>query len=409
MARLTLAILTQAPQDSPNLAKARELCGELGIGFSVVSGSYEEILTKVQDWKVLPEILMIEVPQGVGAEDALRSFGDVAPEGESETLVFGVPNDISVYRHLKAMGVAEIFSDFPENDELSQALNVIAGREARVIGIDPRRVTYVWSASGGSGGTTFALAFANHFAKEGRRTLYVDMDVYAAPASFMFSAGINAPETSGFLDILSNPGRVDALFLERSIQKVNDNLFYLSSRRKSQKDSFKTEALSMIVARAQSSFDMVVVDTPWRAYPEPDWGRVNGPSYIVAAPTPQSLLGFALIGRELQLGISKSPAIGILNKMGELKSNDLTTKVFAESFSGKILQFPYDPLDVGRMFFDQKTIDTSKGKIKKPLSAILATLPARAQIQSVKSMSAAPVRTPSSQANSGFFSKLFGK
>lgn len=380
MSRLTLAILSNRSADDQTLVALEQTAAELGFGVQLVLGDKPAMLAQVAEWKMLPEVVLIERPDGVDPEDMIRAFGDVAPEGEAETILANIPNDIAIYRHLKAMGAVEIFADLPTPTEVRPTLEHISMREARTVGIDPRRVVYVWSASGGAGGTTFAHAFAHRFAAEGRRTLFLDMDIFAAPASFMFNANNGAQETSGLLDILINPGRVDALFLERAIQKADENLFYLSSRRRSSDIAVDGRAVSAIVARAQQNFDMVVVDTPWRALPEPDWARVNGPSYVVAAPNPQGLLGFSTIIKELGTAATKSSVTGIVNKTGEFRGNDIPVKVFGENFAGKMFPFPYNPSEAGRLFFDQKTLDQMGGKSRRPLAPILATLPARAQV-----------------------------
>lgn len=415
MSRLTFALITQRPAEDPAVVSLLELASGLGMAVLSVHGTDRGALfAQVAEWKVLPEIVLIDRPDGMGAEEAIHAFGDVAPEGDSEIVLAGVPNDIDVYRQMKSLGVVEIFIDFPTEDALRPTLESIATREARVIGIDPRRVVYVWSSSGGAGGTTFALAFANRFAQEGRRTLLLDLDVFAAPVSYMLNANAGAQETSGLLDILANPSRVDALFLERAIQKAasRENLFYLSSRRRSGDMAFDPKSVATIVARAQQNFDMVVVDTPWRVNPEPDWARVNGPSYIVATPAPQSLLGFTTILKELQGGAIKSTITGIVNKSGELKGGDIPLKVFNDGFPGKLFPFPYDPVEAGRLFFEQKTLDQIGGKSRRPLVPILATLPARAQMGRDKSgASAAPSASlaKSKPASGGGFLSKFGK
>lgn len=381
MSRLTVALMTSKDAGDEYVQGVEKLCKELGFSFMLNSGSFPEVLEKVSQWTILPEVLIMERPDDMDAQEVIRALGDVAPEGEAESIFTNVPNDIKVYRELKTMGIAEIFAEQPSIDDLRPSLEAIATKELRSVGIDPRRVVYVWSACGGAGGTTFALAFAHHFAKEGRRTLVIDMDIFAGPISFLLNANNGAQETTGLMDGLVNPDRVDALFLERAIQKAGDNLYYLSSRRRNIDREPSSDALPMIVARAQQNFDMIVVDTPWRSNPEPDWVRVNGPSYIIAPPTPQGLLGFATINKELQGSATKAPVTGIVNKQGEFRSNDITQKVFAEDFPGKVLSFPYDPNETGRLFFEQKTIDQMRGKARKPIQAILATLPARAQVK----------------------------
>jgi hypothetical protein len=415
MSRLTFSLITQRPPSDPAVVSLLELATSLGMAVMPIHAADKaSLFAQVGEWKMLPEIVLIDRPDGMGAEEAIYAFGDMAPEGDSEIILAGVPNDIDVYRQMKGLGVVEIFIDFPGPDNLRPTLESIATREARSIGIDPRRVVYVWAASGGAGGTTFSLAFANRFASEGRRTLLLDLDVFAAPVSYMLNANAGAQETSGLLDILANPSRIDALFLERAIQKASgrENLFYLSSRRRSNDMEFDRKSVSTIVARAQQNFDMVVVDTPWRVNPEPDWSRVNGPSYIVATPAPQSLLGFSTIVKELSGGALKSTISGIINKSGELKGGDIPQKVFADGFNGKLFPFPYDPVEAGRLFFEQKTLDQVAGKARRPLAPILATLPARAQVGRDKSgASPAPGVTLSktkASSGGGFLSK-FGK
>lgn len=424
MARLTVALLTSKSQDDPYVMDVEALCDELGFSFALTNGEFSQVVEKVGAWKILPEVMVIDRPDDMAAQDVLRLLGDVAPEGETESIFTNVDNDIAIYRELKAVGIAEVFAGNPGKDDLRPSLEAIATKGLRTIGIDPRRVVYVWSGCGGAGGTTFALAFANHFAREGRRTLLIDMDIFAAPVSFLLNASNGAPETTGLMDGLVNPDRVDALFLERAIQKSSDNLYYLSARRRGIDKEPSSEGLATIVARAQQNFDMIVVDTPWRALPEPDFSRINGPSYIVAPPTPQGLLGFATITKELQASPSKAPIVGIVNKSGEFRSNDIGQKVFGEDFNGKVFAFPYDPNETGRLFFEQKTIDQMRGKARKPITAILASLPSRAQVKRDKAGSAsmpaqAPVKgsakkgkagkSAKAKSGGGFMSKILKK
>ena len=406
MSRLTLTILTHRSPADTAVEALMQGVKEMGFEVHVVSGDRDSLLAQVSEWSVLPEVVLIERPEGTDGESMVRAFGDVAPAGEADILLANVPNDIATYRSLKKLGITEIFAVFPDIIELRSTLDSILMRETRELGIDPRRVVYVWSACGGAGGTTFAHAFANGFAQEGRRTLLLDMDIFAAPASYMFNIETETPETSGLIDILLNPNRVDALFLERSIQKASENLFYLSARRRSASDEMSAEAVSAIVARAQQNFDMVVVDTPWRCNPEPQYGLVNGPSYIVTLPNPQGLLGFAALAKELASVSMKTGMFGIINKVGEQKGNELSEKVFADSFSGKTFVFPYNPVEAGRLFFEQKTINQAGGKLRRFLSPIEASLPALAQTKASKTGVSGALEP---KKPSGLFAGLFKK
>ena len=381
MTQKSCMLFTTLQEDDPEVLRIRSVASHVGFSFGIVNGEADDMITEFASWEMLPELLLVDIPKDTDPEDFLGRLIDVAPEGEADTIVLNGQNDIDMYRRLKEAGVVEVFTKMPTDEELENTLTGIFTREARETGIDPRRAVYVWGTSGGCGSTTFALAFAHHMAKKGRRTLVLDMDLYTAPASFMLAAEQGAEESGSFLDMLANPSRIDGLFLQRGIVRANkNNLFYLSSRQRANGAQPLSKSLPILIEAAQKSFDMVVIDTPWRGVPETDWGKVNGQNYIVSLPSAAGLLGFSSVSKDLSNQASRNPIFGILNKQGEFKANDITPKMFGEGFSGKILPFPYDPVDAGKLFFAQKTFDElSSGRARKPMHNILKTLPEKAE------------------------------
>ena len=345
------------------------------ISFNAISGSYQEILNSVSQWKILPEIVVLRAPVDMNPADVLQELGGRFPEGEAEVIVYGVSNDIELYRILKQMGVREVFAGIPTVEGMTETFKQITQSKIKRTGIDPRKCVYVWSACGGAGGTSVAMSIAKKFANENRRTLYIDLDLATAPGSFMFNADKGARETTGFIDALSNPGRVDALFLERVIDVAGKNLYFLSSRRKKIDAIPLAEAVPSLISRAQESFDMVVVDVPWRCNPELDMSFVQGHSYIVALPTPAGFIGFLTLAKELSNAPGKSPRIGIINKEGEFKLNDIRAESYKIVENVNFLKIPYDPAVAGRMFYEQKTLADYGGKTKKAIDVIFKTLP----------------------------------
>lgn len=375
MPRLSCVVLTPLAADAPVAQSFRFAAQESNIAFDVVSGNFEEMLAVVGGWVILPEILVIDLPDEVDHIETLQRLGEVMPAGETSVVMVDVRNDIRIYRQLKEMGVVEIFDQAPTPEEATAVIEGIARRGVDMIGIDPRRVVYVFSACGGAGGSTVAMTFSTHFARLGRRTLHVDLDLATAPASLFFGADKGARETTGLIDALSNPDRIDALFLERTIQPAGKNLYYLSARRRFEDLGMTGEAVPHLISRAQSNFDMVVVDTPWRAYPDPNFLTVFGPSYVVAPATPAGLLGFSVLTREITGSASKSPVYGVLNRSGEYGQNDVPQGAFSVDFQGEMLQLPYDGLSVGKLFFEQKTLLESGKRLRRPLEKLLGTLP----------------------------------
>lgn len=376
MARLSVVLLA-GQEDGAELANTvRRAAEEHDFGFDSETGSLEEHAERITGWTVPPEILILNIPVGRDARDAIEELGKHMPEGEAKVILIGVENDIRIYRDLRELGVMEVFDEIPDIEELSRVFQEIANRWKRDVGIDPRRTVYVWSACGGAGGSMHAMAFARHFSSHDRRTLYLDLDLATAPASMFFAAERGARETPGLLEALTNPSRIDALLLERTIQPAGKNLFYLSARLQELGAQPLSSAVSTLISRAQMNFDMVVVDTPWRALPEPDFTQVYGPSYIVAPPTPAGLLGFTVLARDLGMAPTKSPIVGIVNRIGEKGSNDIPMEAFREEFSGQIMKMPYDASFFGRLFFEQKTMLDARGRVGRSVQEVIGTLQA---------------------------------
>lgn len=375
MPRLSVVVLNLDGEDAPALSSVSAAAQSAEMSFRDVSGTFEEILADVEGWAVLPEIVVVQAPEGMDAQAAVEAVGSRFPEGEAEVILFNVPNDIRVYRALKSKGIREVFSGVPTEEEMTETLTEIAQDTIRRTGIDPRKAVYVWSACGGAGGTSLALSIAKKLSKSGRRTLFIDLDLSTGPASFMFNSEKGARETTGLIDALASPNRIDALFLERIIDMAGKNLFYLSARRRSSDPVPLAAAIPILIARAQQNFDMVVLDIPWRSLPEPDMATIQGHSYVVAPPTPAGLLGFSVLMKELQNAPGKSPVHGVINRQGEFKANDILKSTFKEGGDVEFFQIPYDPVSAGRMFFEQKTFIDLPGKVKKAVDRIIQTVP----------------------------------
>lgn len=401
MSRLSVAMLHAGSETDPILEEARLAAGKAEMSFTSATGSLEDLYALVESWIVLPEILMIDVPHGQDPMDVLEGFGRRLPEGDAETILYNVRNDITIYRDLKHAGVREVFPGLPTGEDVEEVLEDLQQSALKRTGIDPRKTVFVFSACGGAGGTALATTIARKFSRDGRRTLFIDLDLATGPGSFMFNAERGAKETMGLMEALANPSRIDALFLERVIDIADKNLFYLSARRRSSDPAPLSESIPVLISRAQQNFDMVVVDVPWRPNPDPDMMAIQGHCYIVAPPTPAGLLGYSVLSKELESAPARNPIIGVINRKGEFKSNDIEKASFREAAEIETLTIPYDAVSAGRMFFEQKTYLEMSGKIRKAVDRILRTLPGEA----VTTAPAKPSRSDTKKAKKGFFKR----
>lgn len=376
MKRLSLSLLAYDTISEGLEDAVAAACGEAEISHEVTKRpSLEGLREACRQWAFLPEILVVELPAGADPVGSVESLVADLPPGETEIALINVPNDIDIYRKFKQMGVREVFPGYPDTEQILELIEDIRSSMMGRVGIDPRKAVYVFSACGGAGGTSLATSFSRHFARQGKRTLHIDLDIATGPASFMFNAERGARETSGLLEALANPARVDAIFLDRAIEVADRNLFYLSARRRSSDPEPSAEAIPSIIARAQQNFDMVVIDVPWRCFPEPDLMSVQGHCYIVSTPSPAGLLGFNVIAHDLEAAPARNPIYGVINRQGEFKPNDIDKSSFQETANIEIFAIPYDASSAGRMFFDQKTYLDLGGKVQSAALKIVQSLP----------------------------------
>lgn len=379
MSRLSVAIMSLGEEGSPFLDEVATAASNMEISHVAHCGTIDELYEIAESWTVLPEILIFQIPEGADPMEILEKYGSHLPEGQAATILVDVPNDIATYRTLKQAGVREVFTGLPKSDDIEEAFDDIIQTVLLRTGIDPRKAVYVFSACGGAGGTSLATTMARKFARDGLRTLYIDLDLATGPGSFMFNAERGARETMGLMEALANPNRIDALFLERAIDVADKDLYYLSARRRSSDPDPDPDSIPVLISRAQQNFDMVVIDIPWRPNPEPDMSVIQGHCYIVSPPSPAGLLGFSILTKEIDSGPARNPIFGIINRQGEFKSSDIERASFKAAGDIEMYSIPYDAVSAGRMFFEQKTYIDMGGKLRKSVDRILRTLPGDAK------------------------------
>lgn len=196
-------------------------------------------------------------PDGLGDVSALMSV--LSPL--SKLIVIGDTNDIGLYRNLLALGCV----DYLVKPIDRRTFRTVVNTALKPVGTtdDPAKlakITAFFGARGGIGTSTTAATIAAILAQEHqRRVALVDLDLHFGTISL--SLGLDA--TSGLREALERPDRLDPLFIERAMVKVNDRLFVLSSEEPlSQAMVFDPSSLRALLSMMQQSFDVVIVDVP---------------------------------------------------------------------------------------------------------------------------------------------------
>jgi pilus assembly protein CpaE len=211
-----------------------------------------------------PQILFVDLSD---AADPLTEINGLAEVCEPGTVVIaaGTVNDVRLYRDLIASGI---------QDYLLKPLNADALREAFAQGQAvfnapksfeaaaerPHLMTAVLGARGGVGASTIAASLAWLFGDKDRRsTALMDLDVHFGTDAL----ALDLEPGRGLTDAIENPSRIDGLFIERALVRVNDKLAVLSAEAPINQPLITDgSAFYQLQEEIRAAFECTVVDMP---------------------------------------------------------------------------------------------------------------------------------------------------
>lgn len=124
------------------------------------------------------------------------------------------------------------------------------------------KVIWMWSAGGGCGSSTMAASAATVFAKEGKRVLYLNLDVFGHSNYYFEGAG--QFDFSDVIYALKSKKNTVGMKLESSLSQdmATGVYFYMSSHLALDMTELNEEDVQLLVSTLQKSglFDVIVVD-----------------------------------------------------------------------------------------------------------------------------------------------------
>lgn len=207
-----------------------------------------------------PETIIVDVS---GIEMPASRVYDLVELCEPGVTVVAVGdrNDIGLYRDLVRAGVSEYIVKPVTAQLLAKALSAVPhATDGSPISRKLGKLVGVVGARGGVGATTLAIHLASHLAdRQNRRVVLLDLDLHTGDCAL----ALNLKPTPGLREALTNPRRLDSIFIERAVVVHGERLFVLSAEEPLGADiEFTAEAVATLVGVLRTQFHYIIADVP---------------------------------------------------------------------------------------------------------------------------------------------------
>jgi pilus assembly protein CpaE len=207
-----------------------------------------------------PEIIIVDISSVDMAASQVHELAELCEPGVT-VVAIGDRNDVGLYRDLMLAGVAEYIVKPVTTQLLAKVLSSTQRTvEGSPISRKLGKVVAAVGARGGVGTTTLAINLAWYLAnRQNRRVLLLDLDLQTGDCAL----ALNLDPTPGLREALSNPARIDNVFLERSVAIHSDRLFVLSAEEPLRTNGeFTAEAVETLVGVLRRQFHYIIADVP---------------------------------------------------------------------------------------------------------------------------------------------------
>ncbi len=292
-----------------------------------------------------PNTLLVE--SHGSREQILSELGQLAQvcQPNTKVIVIGHLNDVILYRELMRQGVSEyLVAPLHQLQIIETIATLYQDPNATPVG----RVIAFVGAKGGVGSSTLAHNFAWQMSNRyGVDTVITDLDLAFGTAGLNF----NQDSSSGILDALGQPDRIDSTLLDRMLTKLGDKLSLLSGPGGVDRDvNIEAHAVETILSALRQSVPSVVVDVPNLWAPWIKYTLVHADEVVITAtPDLASLRNTKnLVEMLKQARPNDKPPKVVLNQVGVPKRPEIPPAEFGKAIGIDICcVIPYDPQTFG--------------------------------------------------------------
>lgn len=250
--------------DDETLALVRSVANDMG--WSIERCHKGGLRNAVQSLSVSasPNILLVDLSESGDPINDINGLAEVCEPG-TVVIASGQINDVRLYRDLLASGIQDYLLKPLHADQLRDALLMAQSmlatpKQGDAAHDKPRQLITVVGTRGGSGSSMVATSLAWMIANEGNKhTALLDLDVHFGSDALT----LDVEPGRGLIDAVDSPGRIDGLFIERSLVRASEKLSLLSAEAPlNQPVITDGSAYFQLEEELRNAFEVTIVDMP---------------------------------------------------------------------------------------------------------------------------------------------------
>lgn len=210
-----------------------------------------------------PKILLVDLSDSGDPLSDVHGLAEVCEPG-TVVIAVGQVNDVRLYRDLLASGIHDYLlkplSAGPLRDVLMEAQAIFAAPKPHDVAGETHVAVAVIGTRGGCGASTIATSMAWLLSTEQQlATGLLDLDIHFGTGALT----LDLEPGRGLTDAIQDPARIDGLFLERAMIRVNEKLSILSAEAPINIPLMTDgAAFQQLAKELRSTFEMTVIDLP---------------------------------------------------------------------------------------------------------------------------------------------------
>jgi pilus assembly protein CpaE len=281
---------------------------------------------KALDPSAPPQLMLLDISGNSDPIPALEELIQLCPRS-TRVLVIGSVNDVSLYRALTGLGVADYLVKPVSGETLHDAITAAIETGGGDGVARKTRSTAFLGARGGIGTTTVAAATAWYFVHEfHQRAAIVDLDLHFGTLAL----SIDLEPGRGLREALEHPERIDGLLLASAMASGSDRLKVLAGEESLDETvHFHPAAIEPLFQALAQDFDQLVVDLP-RALDDGTRHLVGHVDQLILV-TDLSLAGLRdtlrLVDLAKRLGCVANPLV-VASQVGAAHRGEITQREF---------------------------------------------------------------------------------